>query len=148
MRVVHRARRRDFAHRASVSRRAPPIISHEALAGLYAQGASIAENTFAAGVRKAVHFEAHLDFLVHRLAGLPLADAERVDVHVTTRGASEIAYAFSSVPFDRERGEVLIACQRHFGPFPADVIIEVSVHRKHAPPTTATYDVPHLGPQQ
>jgi hypothetical protein len=123
----------------------PPVISRGELDLLHAQGLKIAENTFAVGVRKEARFEAHLDLLVHHLAGLDLTDAERVDVDVD-RGDTEVMYQDKFVPFDAERGEIVIACQRHFGPFPADVVFHVHVHRRAAPVTTASFYVPHVGP--
>ncbi len=47
-------------------------------------------------------------------------------------------------PFDAERGEVLIACQRHFEALAdPDVVFDVHVHRGDAT-TVTTFFIPHV----
>ena len=77
------------------------------------------------GVRQAV-FPAGADLLVHRLAGLDRTLAERVDVIV------------------RERGEVLIACQRRFSGLPTDVAFDVRAHTGDGEAPVRTFLVPHV----
>ncbi len=125
----------------------PPVISPADLAALRAQGHILVENTFAAGARQPVTFEPGVDFLIHRLGGLDLASAERVEVVVRTEsGAGGVLFEELIAPFDRDRGEVLIACQRHFSAFPHDVVFDVRVHRPNRPPELATYFIPHEFP--
>jgi hypothetical protein len=73
-----------------------------------------------------------------------LADAERVEVVVRSEAHGVMVHeAFA--PFDRERGEVLIACQRHFASMPRDVAFDVRVHRAGgAEPEVTTYYIPHV----
>jgi hypothetical protein len=48
-------------------------------------------------------------------------------------------------PFDRERGEVLVACQQHFAELPPDVVFDVRVIPRGGPPARdVRYVVPHL----
>lgn len=124
----------------------PPVISRDEVAVLRAHGLSIVENAFVAGQRQAVTFAHGLDFLVHRLGGLDLAAAERVEVVVRSESTPVVMFEELFAPFDRERGEVLIACQRHFAAFPPDVVFDVRVHRAGAPPEVATYLIPHVFP--
>ena len=127
------------AFRASL----PPIISAADLAALRAQEVRHVENTFVAGQRQPVVFAPGIDMLIHHLGGLDLADAERVEVIVRNESGAVVMTEEPFAPFDRERGEVLIACQRHFSAFPRDVAIDVRVHRPSAPPQLATYFIPH-----
>jgi hypothetical protein len=125
----------------------PPVISQTELDGLRAKGLAIVENTFEAGVRKAVVFERGVDLLIHRLGGLDLAGAERVAVTVRNESGGHTIFEEMFAPFDRERGEVLIACQRHFAAYPPDVVFDVRVYRPAAAPALATYIIPHaFGP--
>jgi hypothetical protein len=72
----------------------------------------IRETPVVAGVEAQAHFTRDLDLLVHVLKA-DLADAERVDLEVLDpQGISRLQLV--NVPFDRARGEVLIACQRHY----------------------------------
>jgi hypothetical protein len=121
----------------------PPVISTSAVAALRDKGLVIVDNVFVPGVRTPVTFHAGVDLLVHHLAGLDLSAAERVEVNVRSESGVEISEE-PFAPFDRERGEVLIACQRHFAAFPSDIAIDVRVHRKSGAPTVSTYLVPHV----
>jgi hypothetical protein len=122
----------------------PPVISRSALDALRAQGLAIVENTFEGGKRQPVTFEVGVDLLIHRLGGLALADAERVEVTVRSESAGLVIFEDKFAPFDRERGEVLIACQRHFTAYPRDVVFDVRVHRAAAPLELTTYIIPHV----
>lgn len=120
----------------------PPVISFDQLAELRGAGLAIEDNAFVPGVRKEVTFSSTLDLLVHRLTGLPLGDATRVGVTVRSESGG-VMHDDPFAPFDRERGEVLIACQRHFALFPRDVAIDVRVYRAAGEPQIATYSIPH-----
>ena len=118
------------------------MISPAQLEALHARGLAIVETAFVAGQRTPVAFAPGVDLLVHRLGGLDLTRAERVEVVVRSESSGVAQEPFA--PFDRERGEVLIACQRHFDVFPRDVVFDVRVFRGAAPPETAAYLVPHV----
>lgn len=122
----------------------PPIVSAEQLRELAARGLAIVTNDFTPGERKEVVFARGVDLLVHRLGGLALADATSVSVEVTVESTHALLMRDDGVPFDRERGEVLIACQRHFASMPPDVVFEVSVHRASGAVTRTRYAVPHV----
>jgi hypothetical protein len=121
----------------------PPAISAEQLAELRSRGLAIEENTFLPGARATVTFGSQLDLMIHHLSGLDLASAERVELTVRSEGAGMLHHD-PFVPFDAARGEVTIACQRHFSLFPADIVFDVDVHRTGAPPVRTTYELPHV----
>lgn len=122
----------------------PPVIGRAELDVLRARGMRIRENDFQPGTRTEVVFERDVELLVHHLRGLQLADAERVDVFVRSEAHGQIHHE-PFAPFDRERGEVLIACQRHFSSLPPDVVFDVHVHHAGATaPDVATYHMPHV----
>ena len=51
---------------------------------------------------------------------------------------------FNDVPFDANAGEVLIACQRHFGEsFPEKIVFAVARHGVDQVDVVATYSVDH-----
>jgi hypothetical protein len=122
----------------------PPIISQSQLDQLRAKGLAIVENVFAGGERQSVVFERGVDLLIHRLGGLDLAGAERVEVTVRSESGGAVIVEEMFAPFDRERGEVLVACQRHFTAYPPDIVFDVRVHRPAAAPMLTTYIIPHL----
>ena len=124
----------------------PPVISTDEAAVLRSQGQVIRENDFSPGVRTTVLFDRDAELLIHHLRGLELVDAERVEVIVRSETAGTL-FEEPFAPFDRQRGEVLIACQRHFAALPPDVAFDVRVYRKGGtPPTMSTYLIPHLFP--
>lgn len=91
----------------------PPIISHERRDRLAAGGTRIRHTPVAAGADADADFTKDLDLLVHILKG-DLSRAERVDVEVMDEQKQVTHLQFQHVPFDGARGEVLVACQRHF----------------------------------
>lgn len=122
----------------------PPIVSPSELEALRARGLALVDGYFRPGERREVVFAEGTDLLVHHLGGLALEDAERV--HVTVRlERGGILFEQPIAPFDRARGEVLVACQRHFAELPPDVVFDVQVHREGgARDEVATYVIPHV----
>ena len=79
---------------------------------------------------KSARFTSEVDLLVHALHA-DLSNADRVDVEIASP-TGELRYTLEAVPFDRQKGEVLIACGRHYEPmFPAGDPI-FSVHAVEA----------------
>lgn len=120
----------------------PPVVTAEQVEDMHAFGYRVVEGTFVPGERRGAVFAPGVDYLVHRLSGLPLADAERVHLVVRSETSGVIAeepYA----PFERERGEVLVACQRHFANLPPDVVFDVHVVRRGGERVSCSYYVPH-----
>lgn len=94
----------------------PPVISHAHRDRLRTAGVRVVDTVVEPGVRAHARFAPDVDLLVHVLRA-DVARAERVDLElVTPTGATFLE--LPHVPFDRARGEVLIACQRHYEQFP------------------------------
>jgi hypothetical protein len=90
----------------------PPVISHAHRDRLIARGLRLRQTPVQSGVDAEAHFTAEVDLLVHVLEG-DLSRAERVDLEVLSpEGTSLIE--LPHVPFDRQTGQVLVACQRHY----------------------------------
>lgn len=63
---------------------------------------------------KSARFTPDVDLLVHALR-CELANADRVDVEIASPTGTP-RYLLEAVPFDREKGEILVACARHYEP--------------------------------
>jgi anti-sigma factor RsiW len=115
----------------------PPVVSRARVDKLRASGLRVRENAFLPGVRSEVDFTSDTDLLIHRLEGLALADAARVDVSITSESTGQEISALDAVPFDAATGTVLVACQRHYAALPHDTVMTVSIHAPSAPARTA-----------
>lgn len=122
----------------------PPVIDRTEVEALRAKGHVLRDNEFLPGVRMSVVFERDVDFLIHHLRGLELGEAERVSVRVWSESRGTL-FEDLFAPFDRERGEVLIACQKHFASLPNDIAFDVHVYRAggYAETTVQTFYIPH-----
>lgn len=90
----------------------PPVISHAHRERLAAQGKHLVETAVDPGVDARARFAPGVDLLIHMLRA-DLSRAERVDIEVFTQDGVSRA-VLEHVPFDRQSGEVLVACQRHY----------------------------------
>ncbi len=122
----------------------PPVIDHVHLETLRARGYCIVDNPIAPDERRNVTFAAQTDLLIHRLQGLDLSATERVGVTITVEETGAVLLAVPSVPFDRDSGEVLVACQRHFAAFPPNIVAEVRAHGAAGAVVVARYPIPHV----
>ena len=105
----------------------PPILTRPRFEALEREGRVSQVTTLDAGQAIEVSFPPAERLLVHRLRVGDLATAERVDVTVRSL-SGEAVKRLEDVPFDAGRGEVLVACQRHFAElFPPDVVLAVEV---------------------
>ena len=121
----------------------PPFVDHARLAALQARGLRITDNPLLPEERRTVIFDATTDILLHRLGGLDLSGAERVSMRVSVEETGDVLLDEPSAPFDRNSGEVLVACQRHFASFPPNIVVEVRTHRGGAE-QVARYPIPHV----
>jgi hypothetical protein len=121
----------------------PPVVTRAALGNLRARGLRIAENTFTPGERKSAVFPPGIDLLIHRLAGLDLANAQRVRVTVRVESTGEVLIEVPNAPFDVHE-DILIACQRHFATMPPDTVFEVRAIEASGAERTAVYTIPHV----
>lgn len=121
----------------------PPVIDHARLDTLRATGRPMRDNVVHPGERRSVVFDAQLDFLIHRLR-FDLSHAERVEVRVSVESTGAVLLVEPGAPFDRDSGEVLIACQRHFAAFPPDVLFEIRARDAAGVESSARYAIPHV----
>lgn len=121
----------------------PPAVSRRKVEELRARGLGVRENAFSPGDRRDVVFTPETDFLIHRLGGLDLTDAERVSVRIHSESSGERISEMESAPFERDEGAVLIACQRHYAAAPPDTVFDVSIHAQGGQVRTATYMIMH-----
>lgn len=125
----------------------PPAVSRARLDALRAAGLRLRENTFTPGERRTVLFERDADLLIHKLGGVDLTGAAHVSLQVVVDSTGERLFGLDEVPFERDEGAVLIACQRHFASLPADTRFELAVHRAGAPTVTRfAYTIVHQFP--
>jgi hypothetical protein len=122
----------------------PPVVDHAALAALRARGYRIRDNPLQPGERKPAVFEATTDLLIHKLAGLDLTEATNVALLLTVEETGDVLLDDPSVPFDRDSGEILIACQQHFARFPPNIVAQVHVHGAAGAESVARYPIPHV----
>jgi hypothetical protein len=125
--------------RAAIS----PFIARPALEALRARGLRIEENMVRPGERRPLTFRTDVDLLVHRLGGLDLSRAQRVQVRVSVEETGTLVNETPSAPFDAAAGEVLIACQHHFSALPPNIVFEVSVVEAGATKVLASYTIAH-----
>jgi hypothetical protein len=90
-----------------------------------------------------VYFAPDVDLLVHALHG-DMANADRVDVEIASPTGA-LDHTCENVPFDRAKGEILIACQRHFeGLIASDPIYRVRVVEAGTRRAVGNYVVTHV----
>ncbi|HUS66761.1 MAG TPA: zf-HC2 domain-containing protein [Kofleriaceae bacterium] len=123
----------------------PPVVSHAWLARERARGTPVRLVDLRDGAQTAAEFSRGLTFLVFVLRG-DLAGASHVAVEVCNE-AGEHMSLFEPVPFDAERGEVLIACQRHYlDEFPRALRFRVLAGTGEAQRVVGEFGVDHLLP--
>lgn len=122
----------------------PPILDHATLAALRTRGLRITENPLLPDERRTVVFGLETDVLLHRLGGLDLSAVERLTMRITVEETGALLHEAPSVPFDRDSGEVLIACQRHFASLPPNIVAEVRMHDASGAERVARYPIPHI----
>ncbi len=91
----------------------PPILSGAQRDRLLAAGSRIRFTPVEAGVDARAVFDHEVDLLVHVLHA-DLSRAGRVDVEIADPEGKGDPIVCINVPFEADKGEVLIACQRHY----------------------------------
>jgi hypothetical protein len=89
-----------------------PVIGRGRLDQLLAAGARVRDTMVEPGECPTVVFSPGIDYLIHHLRA-QLNDVRRVDCQVFSPDG-RVINDLLHVPFDAERGEVIIACQRHY----------------------------------
>jgi hypothetical protein len=122
----------------------PPVITTEALRALQGGGELMNENVMQPGEHRRASFPEGGRLLIHRMQGLDLARADHVNLALSTPAGVPLA-RFEHVPFDRTTGEVLVACQRHFGEsFPAKIVFAIERRMVDDTEVVARYSVDHV----
>lgn len=127
----------------SLAAAVPPILSPSRFAVLEREGRVEAINTMGPGQTAEVCYPQSGHLLVHRLSGVDLSRARRIDLDVSAPGGEALWHA-EDVPFDAERGEILVPCQRHFADlFPRDIVFSVEIISADQHEEVARYTVRH-----
>ena len=121
----------------------PAVVSEERLSSLEARGFAITYNTMTPGERREVAFPKDADVLLHRLQGLSLEGAARVDLTIRDERSERVLATAPDVPFNRAAGEILVACQRHYASLPPNTALEVEVRRPDGSCKQTLYTVLH-----
>jgi hypothetical protein len=122
----------------------PPVITAEALRALEGRGELMNENPMQPGEHRQAAFPEGGRLLIHRLGGLELTRVDRVNVALSTPEGALLT-RFEDVPFERNTGEVIVACQRHFGEsFPRHIVFEVERCVVGQGEVIGTYSVDHV----
>jgi len=134
---------RLFALAAAIREAVPPVLTAERFETLSREGRIAEVNRMSPGQIAEVRFPPPDKVLVHRLGGSDLSRAGRVDVDLCDlRGDSLLR--MEDVPFDAARGEVLLACQRHFAAlFPHDGMFRLEVVTGDRREEASRYTVRH-----
>jgi hypothetical protein len=132
-----------FGLTAAIRQAVPPVISPERFEALEGEGRITQVNSMSPGQLAEVRYPDAGKLLVHRLGGANLAGARRVDVELgDLEGRPLVRY--DDIPFDAVRGEVFVACQRHYaGLFPQDILVRVEVVLGDRREETSRYTVLH-----
>ncbi|MFT3926645.1 MAG: zf-HC2 domain-containing protein [Myxococcales bacterium] len=121
----------------------PPVLAPALLDTLHARGLCIEDNPMSPGERREVTFPRHVDILLHRLQGLELSDVVKVDFSVHDEASGNLLTEVHDAPFDRARGEVLVACQKHYASFPPNTVFEITAALPSGETRSTRYTVLH-----
>lgn len=122
----------------------PGFLSHAQLAALAERGLRITDNPVLASERKTAVFTLSTDLLLHRLGGMDLSTVESVQILVTNEDTGDLLLNDPHVPFDPSTGEILVACQRHFGEFNRTIVFEVHVREASGATQVSRFAIPHF----
>ncbi len=127
----------------AISRVIPPVLTRSRFEALEGAGVVSQVNVMAPGDVAQVVYPPSGKLLVHRMGGADLGEARRIDVEFRTPSGELIA-RLDDVPFDASRGEVLVACQRHFSEtFPHDLVFALELVSGDDRRRVAEYTVLH-----
>jgi hypothetical protein len=121
----------------------PPLISRQRADALAKKGLRVLENPMQPNERREVVFPGDVDILLHRLGGMDLGDAVRVSFILRDERTGRVMVRQEEAPFERESGEVLVACQAHYAALPPDTVAEVRAHDAAGVETLTSYTILH-----
>lgn len=121
----------------------PPILAPARFEALDRAGLVSRVDVMNPGSVAEVHYPPSGKVLVIRLGGADLEGARRLDVEVRTAAGKPVS-RLDDVPFDSSRGEVIVACQRHYAEtYPHDLVFVVEVVEGDARKRVGEYTVLH-----
>src|SRR5262249_43693640 len=123
----------------------PPALSSNGLQRLRSRGLRVREHPLAPGGPHDAVFPNDADVLLFRLSGLDLTRASDVELTMRVEGSGEVLMS-ERAPFDRDGGEVLLACQRHFATFPPNTVAEVRIRDAEGRESVTHYTIHHHFP--
>jgi hypothetical protein len=127
----------------AIQRAIPPILTRSRFEALESAGVVSQVTVMQPGDVTRVFFPPPGKALVLRLGGADLGQAQHLDVDLRTP-TGETVVRLADVPFDAARGEVLVACQRHFAEtFPRDLVFVLEDVSGDARRSLAEYTVLH-----
>lgn len=127
----------------AIKRVIPPILTRSRFEALESAGVVLQVNVMLPGGVAQAIYPPPGKALVLRLGGADLGPARRLDIDIRTP-AGEAIGRFDDVPFDASRGEVFVACQRHFAEtYPADLVFTLEVVSGAERRRVAQYTVLH-----
>ncbi|HXI57165.1 MAG TPA: zf-HC2 domain-containing protein [Polyangia bacterium] len=141
--ICSRASERIAAVSEGVRAMIPVFVTRQRVAGLRARGLRIVENPVVAQQRKTAVFPLGADLLLHRLS-VDLSRATAVEVKVRDESSGEVLIVDPRVPFDPTAGEILVACQRHFGEIARTILFEVSQRDSSGATQVSHFAIPHV----
>jgi hypothetical protein len=121
----------------------PTFVSHQRVVLLRARGLRIIENPVMAEQRRTAVFPQGADVLLHRLQ-VDLSRASTVEVKVSDERTGELLMVDPRVPFDPATGEILVACQRHFGEIERTILFEVRQRDSSGATQVSHFAIPHV----
>ncbi len=142
--VCAAASARVAALREAVREIIPVVLSRDEVEALRQRGLRVVENPVRPETAALAVFGANVDLLIHRLGGLDLSRVQTAQVTVSVEPTGEVLTVEANAPFEREAGEILIACQRHFSAYPSKVVFDVQLVETGGARQNARYVVPHL----
>jgi hypothetical protein len=126
----------------SLGRMLPPVLSPQRLEQLLAAGAQVRHTPVDPDVTATAVFSPGIDYLIHHLRA-PLSDVRRVDCKIVS-GDGHLISDFRHAAFDREKGEVIIACQRHYLVHGLETRFEVTTFHDTGASHVRHYGVMHV----
>lgn len=124
----------------------PPLLRPEQVEQLRARGLVVVDNPMRPGERRQVSFPRGVDILLHRLQGLALEQAASVHFTLHDEDTGSLIAEVPDAPFDRARGEILVACQLHYAHMPPNTVAECEVRLANGDTQRTRYTILHLFP--
>jgi hypothetical protein len=121
----------------------PPLLTAALVSRLVERGLRVVDNLMQPGERREVWFPAEVDVMVHRLSGLDLSEVRRLSVRIRDEASGNLLAEVPDGAFDRERGEVWVACQQHYAHMPPNTVFDLELSFADGSTREVAYTVLH-----